>query len=73
MAEVNKLNMARMQYTRICRLEGQEMHVGIALVNLLITKIYGPIIRRVLPKAMNERFELVPDKRYSDTRHIVMV
>ena len=23
--------------------------------------------------AMNERFELVPDKRYSDTRHIVMV
>ena len=30
MAEV-KLNMARMQYTRACRLEGQEMtHVGIA-------------------------------------------
>ena len=40
MAEVNKLNMARMQYTRACRLEGQGMtHVGIVLVNLLITKI----------------------------------
>ena len=23
--------------------------------------------------AMNERFELAPDKRYSDTHHIVMV
>ena len=35
MAEINKLNMVRMQYTRACRLEGQEMtHVGIALVNL---------------------------------------
>ena len=35
MAEVNKLNMARMQYMYACRLEGQEMtHVGIALVNL---------------------------------------
>ena len=46
MAEVNKLlNMACMQYTRTCRLEGQEKtHVGIALVNLLITKIYGPVI-----------------------------
>ena len=71
--------MACMQYTHACRLEGQEMtHVGIALVNLLITKIYGPIIRRVMPKesvhgAMNERFELAPDKRYSDTRHIVTV
>ena len=33
MAEVNKLNMARMQYTHACRLEGQEMtHVGIALL-----------------------------------------
>ena len=48
-------------------------HVGIVLVNLLITKIYGPVIRRVLPKAMNERFELAPDKRYSVTRHINMV
>ena len=74
MAEVNKLNMARMQYTHACRLEGQEMmHVGIALVNLFITKIYGPVIRRVLPKAMNERFKLAPDKRYSDTCHIVTV
>ena len=71
MAEVNKLNMVRMQYTHACRLGGQEMtHVGIVLVNLLITKIYGPVIRRVLPKAMNERFELAPDKRYSVTRHI---
>ena len=35
MAEVNKLNMVCMRYTRACRLEGQEMtHVGIALVNL---------------------------------------
>ena len=43
MAEVNKLNMARMQCTRACRLEGQEMrHVGIALVNLLITKNMWP-------------------------------
>ena len=50
-AEVNKLNMARMQCTHACRLEGQEMmRVGIALVNLLITKTYGPVIRRVLPK-----------------------
>ena len=48
MAEVNKLNMARMQYTSACRLEGQEMtHIGVALVNLLVTKIYGPVIRRV--------------------------
>ena len=40
MAEVNKLNMARMQCTHACRLEGQGMtHVGIVLVNLLITKI----------------------------------
>ena len=32
MAEVNKLNIACMQYMRACRLEGQEMtHVGIAL------------------------------------------
>ena len=23
--------------------------------------------------AMNERFELAPDKRYSDTRHIITV
>ena len=60
MAEVNKLNMARMQYTRACRLEGQEMtHVGIALVNLLITKMYGPVIRRVLPKESVNCMELL--------------
>ena len=59
MAEVNKLNMARMQYTRACRLEGQKMtHVGIALVNLLITKIYGPVIRRDLPKESVHCMEL---------------
>ena len=61
MAEVNKLNMARMQYMRACRFrEGQEMtHVGIALVNLLITKIYaGPVIRRVLPKESVHCMEL---------------
>ena len=59
MAEVNKLNMACMQYTRTCRLEGQEMtHVGIALVNLLITKIYGPVIRRVLLKESVHCMEL---------------
>ena len=60
-----------MQYTRVSRLEGQEMtYVRIALV---ITKIYGPVIRRVLLKAMNERFELAPDKHYGDTCHIVTV
>ena len=59
MAKVNKLNMAYMQYTRVCRLEGQEMtHAGIALVNLLITKIYGPVIRRVLPKESVHCMEL---------------
>ena len=64
MAEVNNLNMTRMQYTSACRLEGQEMtHVGIALVNLLITKIYGPVIRRVrrrrvLPKESVHCMEL---------------
>ena len=59
MTEVNKLNMARMQYTRACRLEGQEMtHVGIALVNLLITKIYGPVIRRILQKESVHCMEL---------------
>ena len=43
-AEVNNLYMAHMQYTRACRLEGQEMtHVGIVLVNLLIMKIYDKI------------------------------
>ena len=71
MAEVKKLNMARMQYTRVSRLERQEMtHVRIVLV---ITKIYGPVIRRVLLKAMNERFELAPDKYYGDTCHIITV
>ena len=34
------------------------MHVGIALVNLLITKIYGPVIRRVLPKESVHCMEL---------------
>ena len=59
MAEVNKLNVARMQYTHTCRLEGQEMmHVEIALVNLLITKIYDPVIRRVLPKESVHCMEL---------------
>ena len=59
MGEVNKLNMPCMQYTRACRLEGQEMtHVGIALVNLLITKIYGPVIRRVLLKESVHCMEL---------------
>ena len=59
MGEVNKLNMARMQYMRAYRLEGQEMtHVGIALVNLLITKMYGPVIRRVLPKESVHCMEL---------------
>ena len=59
MAKINKLNMARMQYTRACRLEGQEMtHVGIALVNLSITKIYGPVIRRILPKESVHCMEL---------------
>ena len=63
MPEVNKLYMVRistrMQYMRARRLEGQEMtHVGIALVNLLITKIYGPVIRRVLPKESVHCMEL---------------
>ena len=63
MPEVNKLYMARisarMQYTCARRLEGQEMtHLGIALVNLLITKIYGPVIRRVLPKESVHCMEL---------------
>ena len=59
MAEVNKLNMAHMQYMRACRLEGQEMtHMRIALVNLLITKIYGSVIRRVLPKESVHCMEL---------------
>ena len=59
MAEVNKLNMVRMQYTHAWRLEGQEMtHVGIVLLNLLITKIYGPVIRRVLPKESVHCMEL---------------
>ena len=59
MAEVNKINMARMDYMRTCRLEGQEMtHVGIALINLLITKIYGPVISRVLPQESVDSMEL---------------
>ena len=46
-------------YTHECRLEGQEMtHVGIALVNLLIMKIYGPVIRKVLPKESVHCMEL---------------
>ena len=58
-SKVSKLNMARMQYTRACRLEGQEMTlVGIALANLLITKIHGPVIRRVLPKESVHCMEL---------------
>ena len=44
MAEVNKLTITCMQYTRACKLEGHEMtHVGVALVNLLITKIYRTV------------------------------
>jgi len=58
-AEVNKLTITCMQYTRACKLEGHEMtHVRITLVNLLITKIYGPVIRRFLLKESVHCIEL---------------
>ena len=60
MAEVNKLNMAH-TYAVNARIQvrRQEMtHVKITLVNLLITKIYDPVIRRVLPKESVHCMEL---------------
>ena len=58
-----------MQYTHACRLEGQEMmHVGIALVS---RRYMAQLIEGLCRRSQFTACSYEPDKRYSDTRHIV--